>query len=652
MIIFKYVIKYSILALFFYKLLIFDKQCSNNNNLIDFIENNNYSQSLSEIDITNNSKIYANMINYFHSIKNNIIKVIYYIAFYDQNLSNIEPSSLTLLYNQHILCEIYNLENNEKTYSIANIYENKYYFCVEYIQSKEHVKFGINVYEIDENNEEVKYKDFFFFDDSIIININSQTHFKNDATFDLYNLYKKYNSLLLKINKNKQKDYLKLSFLQPPLCLLKRNIALIENIWYSNNIYNNYFCFCRGELCIHFKIISTYRFQSCKYYFYLTIIDKNIKLFPRTDYLFADFFEVNIDSADAFPIYQEMIKQNLNAHYLTMNYDIYQLYCLNNTKCINNMEIIYGYRKINGDFLERFLNLILRLKVVVTAEYFESIDNLFYNNKYITYIFLGHGVTYIKSYLYMYYISPKRYNKFLLPNSKIFIDLALKYGWKREDIIKIGYPRWDNYNIISRDSLKNLNSKNEERAIFVMFTWRKAKKGKNLSPFYFNNIKGLLANERLNYELGINNIKIYFCYHHALKEKKSLNINNKNIFQIRQSDISKLIKNCSLIVTDFSSIIFDAIVQRKPIILYIPDALDPNLNDLYIKDYYDTIIKLLTGEIFLDKIFTDLDKVIDKIIYYIKNDFFLEDEKLKLYKIFNLKKKGNTERFIRYIKLL
>ena len=102
MIIFKYVIKYSILALFFYKLLIFDKQCSNNNNLIDFIENNNYSQSLFEIDITNNSKIYANMINYFHSIKNNIIKVIYCIAFYDQNLSNIEPSSLTLLYNQHI----------------------------------------------------------------------------------------------------------------------------------------------------------------------------------------------------------------------------------------------------------------------------------------------------------------------------------------------------------------------------------------------------------------------------------------------------------------------------------------------------------------------------------------------------------------------
>ena len=110
--------------------------------------------------------------------------------------------------------------------------------------------------------------------------------------------------------------------------------------------------------------------------------------------------------------------------------------------------------------------------------------------------------------------------------------------------------------------------------------------------------------------------------------------------------------NSSLIITDFSSILFDAIVQRKPLILYIPDGLDPNLEDIYIKEYYETITKIKNGMIFLDEVFFNLKNAINKIIYYIKNGFTLEDEKLKFYKKFRLKARGNTKKFIRYIKAL
>ena len=44
---------------------------------------------------------------------------------------------------------------------------------------------------------------------------------------------------------------------------------------------------------------------------------------------------------------------------------------------------------------------------------------------------------------------------------------------------------------------------------------------------------------------------------------------------------------------------FDAIIQKKPLILYIPDALDKNLTDLYTSDYYDTIYKLKNGLFYL-----------------------------------------------------
>ena len=121
---------------------------------------------------------------------------------------------------------------------------------------------------------------------------------------------------------------------------------------------------------------------------------------------------------------------------------------------------------------------------------------------------------------------------------------------------------------------------------------------------------------------------------------------------ILQDEISTLLKNSSLIITDFSSIIFDAIVQRKPSILYIPDALEKNLKDIYSNQYYETITKLVNGIPYLFEVFLELEDAINKIIYYIQNDFVLENEKLLFYKEFGLTNEGNTRRFINYIKTL
>jgi CDP-glycerol glycerophosphotransferase (TagB/SpsB family) len=294
----------------------------------------------------------------------------------------------------------------------------------------------------------------------------------------------------------------------------------------------------------------------------------------------------------------------------------------------------------------------LKLKVVIASEKYKDIDNLFYNIEYINYIFLGHGVTYIKSYLYMDYLSPKCYNKILLPPSKIFVDIALNAGWKNEDIIKIGYPRWDKYDIWDKIKISTKNGKTEYRSIFLMFTWRKIKRGKKLSPLYFDNLFNLLNNSMINYHLFKNKVRLFFCYHHELREKRFIKSINDNIKMINQTDISTLLKNSSLIITDFSSIIFDTIVQRKPLILFIPDANDSNLKDIYDKNYYETIQKIKNRQIVIDEIFIDLNKVVNKIIYYIKNDFILEDNKIKLYEKYNLKNGDNTNKFIQYIKSL
>lgn len=654
-----YIIKYFLIFIILLNSLYIYNQ--NENDIPNIVNDHwQYSSSFYLKNITHIPDIYITVtkINYYYSSVYHLKEIGYYIKLNDKKNNLIKPSDLSLLYDLHIICITHSFENSENIYYLANIFENQYFFCIDYVGFSEQMKFGVKIYKINEIDELIEYNEIFFFTDKLY-NINFNPNFENNNKFNINYIYERYNKLLLKKKKYENKRIflkkpfnLKSSFLQPPLSTLKRDITQVEGRWYFKNIYGTYFCFCRDESCFNINKLNMQEFQNCKYFFHLTMIDNKRDLFPKTHYLLSDFFDENIDSVDTFPVFLEMMKEGLNVHYITMSSNIYSQFCLNNTKCLNEMQIIYGIRKINGDTLEKYLELLLKLKVVVTAEKYESIDNLFYNIEYITYIFLGHGVTYIKSYLYNDYLSPKKYNKILLPPSERFISLALEAGWKIDDIIKIGYPKWDFYNIHTNSTLPSEINYKGERSIFMMFTWRKVKKGKYISDLYYKNIYNILNNTKINRYLQKYKIKLFFCYHHAMIQKKKIKESNNNIRFILQNEISNLLMNSSLIITDFSSILFDAIVQKKPLILYIPDGLDTNLKDIYTYQYYETITRLKKGMIFLLEIFLDLKHVINKIIYYIKNNFALENEKLLVYKEFRLKNKGNTRRFIKYIKML
>jgi hypothetical protein len=81
---------------------------------------------------------------------------------------------------------------------------------------------------------------------------------------------------------------------------------------------------------------------------------------------------------------------------MTQKENIYEKYCQNKNICLT----IINDDFIDGDFLEKYLTLILRLKVVISGAEFFFIDNLFYNIDYITYISVGHGVSFFKHFLY------------------------------------------------------------------------------------------------------------------------------------------------------------------------------------------------------------------------------------------------------------
>ena len=445
--------------------------------------------------IQNTSKVYKTFnldkiqfnistINYIFSFKYNITKVQYNIIIYDDNNNKILPSLLGYNYKLHLFCYSKDLKNNINIIYIANIYENLF-SCIEYINYNEIIQFGISIY------KENKYLEFYNISifNSYIIDYNNYINKKDEEFEPLIQMNIHGLKKIIKKNINFYNDSFQLKKLHHlvPNYNIKKYLVQIEEKWHLKNIYNNFFYFCKYSInskCLYKNINQKY-----KYYLYLNFIDNNRNIYNKTDIIFSDFSSEHTAPGEAFLIFKEMLKQNLSVYYLTKREDIYKKYMTLKSKNSIFNPIIFDSNFINGNFLEKYFDLILRLKAVVSGAKIYSFSNFFYNIEYITYICLTHGISYIKDFLYINYYSNNIYNKIVLPPSNLIISNAKKFGWKDKDIIRIGLPRWD----LLYDYEKNLSNFpvkliGTNKSIFVMFTWRELKKNKNISIYYFKNI--------------------------------------------------------------------------------------------------------------------------------------------------------------------
>ena len=638
----------NILLLFFISIKDFNKKLENdkNNEKTDNILflNPYFLLNYPNKDLTRFEYFNISNITYNYSLKYKSIKIEYKIGFFDDNKMIINPSYLALYNNLHVLCELKIINSNIIIYSLPNIYQNKYFTCIEFFSIREKVRLGIKIY----IKEKMEFNDFYLFSERRI-NFRNLKHKKN-YLFDPLIINKNIESLFKNMNIKKVNDTLKFkkSYVKYPYFTNKRNSVFNENTWNFKNIYNNYFCFCKGEKCLNINIA-----QKCKYYFYLTIIENNKFVYNKTDYLFVDFIFAELSSDDVYPIFEKMVEQNIPSFYLTENSEIYYKYCYQKSECFRIISVNKSNYIINGDFLEKYLFLFLKLKAVISgrAQAFNFVTNIFYTLEYLQYIGVGHGVSFFKYFLYSedqtYGI--KQNDKIVLPPSDKLISVAKRYGWTTDNIIKVNLPRWDKYN-----NLQSFDNKMVNNSIFIMFTWRDIRKKKKISSDYFKNIINLIENRILYEFLEKNNIILYFTLHHLLKDYidiyKQKYKNNKYIQYIFDNDISKCLSRTSLIVSDFSSIIFDQIYRRKPFVIYVPDANDPEIQNIYTKNYFELIQSMKNGSIEFENKYFELNETVNKIVFYINNKFNLDDKLILFYDSFHLKKKNQTNSFINYLK--
>ena len=700
-------------------------------------------------------------IEHKYSYDFNIVQVEYYIGFYNKNDKLIIPSDLSFYSDIHIMCEFKISSINTTIESMANIYKDKYFTCVEFFKINEECEFGLKLYQMNDNMDS-KY--FFLFNQQRFDLINET--FKNDNYFNPTNVKNDHDKLMDDFQDMRINETLKLkkSYEINPCTTLKRNMLLIYDKWYNLNIYGHYFCSCKGENCLVTNVT-----EKCKYYFYVSIIDSNRDVYKKTEYAFMDFVKADLSSDDTYPVFKEMLTMGDNAHYITGNLDIYKEHCGDDLFCKKVLLAPKDLKPIYGDFLEKYIFVFFKLKVMISGRPNFNTD-LFYDMEYVTYVCVGHGICFFKDYLFnperIYGI--RRNDKIILPDSDILVDIVKKHGWKDEDIFRVNLPRWDrlyemeqenliearkqekerqkfyqnnpNYNpnnmpiqiyqnysnqnpyvnqqilpynpnnINNQNNYPNINystnqtvnnnqnipvqynpnlnnnqsqnfnkppvinpqpqnlfnqtklinnapegkRKLKTNSILIMFTWRDIQPRKKISFDYFKNFFNLISNDQLYQEMQIRNITIYLSFHRLVKDKyvhkfKSIVIEKPLIEFISQQEISECLGRTSLVVTDFSSIIFDLMYRKKPFIIYVPDGNDYSLRSIYKPDYYYLIEAMRNNTIEFENKFFTIYETIEKMIFYIKNNFQLDPKLERFYQVFGFKMEKQIDKFIDYL---
>ena len=621
---------------------------SNSNMIKFFVYDDFYFNSMFIFNTFKNKYFSITSLNYTFSNKFSKIKFEFTFGIFDKNKNLIYPSDFTLYNKMSVLCVV---GVNETTiYSLPQIINNQYYGCIEYFGVDEIPHFGLHFYQQRAGSYLTLNFNFYKY-----INLSDTNHI-NDKIFDLNFVKDEY---LRNHSKTKRRDtykdnLLKINYMKAPISDLKRSVhrQSKKGGWIYKNIYNNYFCFCVGKRCLKEEVK-----QMCKLNFYKYVIDINRNLYPKTHFIFVDFIFKSLPSDDTFPVFEEMIKKNMSAHYITEKPELYKEYCENKTKCqtiipMNKLE----YFKF-GEFVEKYLTLILKLKSVISCKQnsFHYLSYLFYKVEYITYIAVGHGVDFFKDYLFEPYriYGSKINNKVLIPPSKVLVDLAVRKGWEEENIIQINLPRWDRYSNSNYFLSGNITS----NSILIMFTWRYTKWWmgyQELSEMYHANIVNLLEDEELGEALTKKNMTLYFTLHRYVNRRflKRYNeaINKTSYLKfLNQNEISECLSKTNLVVSDFSSVIFDLMSRDKPFVIYVPDENDKNINKLYTGDYIRLIQDFRKGKITFANKCESVKQTVAKIISYINNNFQLEPKLKDFYKSFNFKTKNNTNEFIDYL---
>jgi len=249
-------------------------------------------------------------------------------------------------------------------------------------------------------------------------------------------------------------------------------------------------------------------------------------------------------------------------------------------------------------------------------------------------VYLQHGVNGLKAVPDFYkkrgvfdlVISPSEYEKEIIVN---------RWGYDESEVAITGLARWD--------VLKDKTDEIPYKQIFIMPTWRTWMDGIDKDEFlkseFYKNYITLLNSTKLHKMLEENNVKIKFFLHPKFKDYINLfNFKSSNIekFDFLEVPLDEMIMRSSLMISDYSSVIWEMFYLKKPCLFF---HFDKEKYLEYEGSYLD-----FDNELFGDVAF-DSDNLMKHISYYIKNEFQEKEIYAKMrWKYFSYMDQNNSKR--------
>ena len=414
-------------------------------------------------------------------------------------------------------------------------------------------------------------------------------------------------------------------------------ISLLTFLYYFNNFFST-ILFEFNKTAAYSKLINSFYnetnislFLKCDISNINCLIDK-LKLFrnqsKQTNIIFSDYFisKCCYDKS-AFYIFQYYLRNNLYIPYyiINENSDFYKsLLIQNKTKNL----ILYNDKNLTLFYLNLY-EILKDSKIIINAYSIEIFQLIVINVPYIKFLKINHGIKYFKV-LY----AQTEFKKELGAKMNVICSSPYEYElytkelkYNPNQIHNASLSRYERFQYIQKNNF-------EKNCILVSFTYRAYNKEMFDKSIYKNNLKNFLNNENLIISLINNNIDlIYIPHHEEIDLGKNYSQYDYKYAQIKnQSKLEHFIEQCSLLVTDFSSISFDFMFQNKPVLFYSIDKDDSNniIEKKFMRESNDTI--------YFGNFYNNKDLLVDKIKYYINNNFSINSYlKQKYESVFFLK---------------
>ena len=212
-------------------------------------------------------------------------------------------------------------------------------------------------------------------------------------------------------------------------------------------------------------------------------------------------------------------------------------------------------------------------------------------------VFLQHGI--ISNVIPMFHYKNTHFRLMICGSRPEYDLLRSSYYEYPENRIKYtGLARYDN--------LINFEKKNQ---ILIMPTWRRwigresnflEKKKPFTESQYYKKWSQLLNNKEFIKYIEQNNLIIKFFPHHQMQKfLEFFKTTSKNIEILNEKDnsVQTLLKESALLITDYSSVVYDFVYMRKPVLYYqfdFDEFMSKHFQDSridYIKNGYGDVCK-------------------------------------------------------------